>query len=250
MLGPTALKLPNHNSDQRSTYRVRSTDDDSEVFVALPSGPVKARLEDLSARGSAVVVDNEARGLPQENEEIVLRLRVGGPGMSQLFVKGIVKSLAVVENGVRIGVHFSHVERLYAQLEESQWQFFNRRQAFRVPPADSRGRPLRAHFHVPGAQEPRSVPIHDLSSTGLSVWLAPKNDISFPKHLPVRVTFCLPNNPGEFDLRVIFVHRTKVEGKSRVGFRIDAERTTDADGQAEKILRYVRERQRQLLASG
>lgn len=249
-LGLAALKLPNRKSDQRTTYRVRAAGDESEVFVALRSGPVKAHLDDLSARGCGVVVETDVEGLPDENGDIVLRLLVGGSGMSQLFVKGTVKGIREVENGVRLGIQFSDVERLYAQLKEPQWRFFNRRQAFRVPPADSRGRPLRAHFHLPGAEQPRSIPVHDLSSTGLSVWLAPKNDVPFPKHLPVRVTFRLPSNPGEFDLRVLFVHRTRVEGKQRVGFRIDTERTADADGQAEKILRYVLERQRQLLAAG
>jgi len=183
------------------------------------------------------------------DQDIVLRFLVGGPGMPQLFVKGVVRGLREVSEGTRIGVQFSDVERLYTQLKEPQWRFFNRRQAFRVPPADSRGRPLRAQFHLPAATEPRSVPIHDLSSSGLSVWLAPMNDVAFPKHLPVRVTFSLPGDEGGFDLRVAFVHRTKLDGKFRVGFCIDMGRTMDAEGQAERILKYVLERQRQLLAA-
>ncbi len=243
------MKLPNRNPDQRSTYRVRSAGDDSEVFVAFKSGPVKAVLDDLSARGCGVIVGPESGATLSVDDEIVLRLLVGGKGMPQLFVKGVVKGLRDVPEGVRIGVQFSDTERLYTQLKEPQWRFFNRRQAFRVPPADARGRPLRAHFHLPGADEARSVPVHDLSSSGLSVWLAPKNDVAFPKRLPMRVAFNLPGDGEAFDLRVAFVHRTKVEGKFRVGFRIDMERTLNADSQAERILRYVLERQRQLLAA-
>lgn len=235
--------------EKRSAYRVRATSEEAEIFVATDQGPVAATLEDLTARGCGFTLTPPAGLTLAEDQELMLRLLVGGPLMPQLFVRATIRSIRPTdgEGAVRCGVLFGDTERLYGQLKVPQWRFFNRRQAFRVPPADERGRPLRARFVIPGEDEPRSLQIHDLSSSGISTDLRPANDVEFPRHLPVRVRFNLPKVEEEIDVRVLFVHRTMVDGRIRTGFRIDEQRTERFESQTEEILRYVLERQRQLL---
>ena len=238
--------------DQRAAYRVEATGEDAKLWVGLSTGPAEAQLEDISARGCGFTLPREAaEGLAVGNE-LVLRLLVGGAGMPQLFVRAILRNRIDQEDAdaTRFGAEFLDPDRLYTQLKEPQWLYFNRRGAFRVPPADDRGRPLRARFHLPGRKAPRSIALHDLSSSGLSVSLRPENDVAFPREGPIRVSFTLPVDAVEGALVVRFVHSTMIEGRRRVGFRIDPERTKDVEVQSETILRYVLDRQRHLLSKG
>lgn len=249
------MTISNKTSNQRSTYRVGAQGGASEIFVGLANGPVKAELGDVSSRGCGFTLPLEYEPELTEGLEFVVRMLVGGECMPQLFIRAIVRSVRTVEEGVRVGAQFVDTERLYTQLREPQWRFFNRREAFRVSPADPRGRPLRARFHIPGQPEPRSLALYDLSSTGLSVSLRPPNDLSVPKHIPIRVAFAIPEvtkpelGDRKIDLYIRFVHRTSIEGRTRIGFRIDAQNTPELEFQSESILRYVLERQRQLLAA-
>lgn len=235
-------------SDQRALYRVRANSTEAQVFVGLPDGPVRAELRDLSARGCGFVLPTASAASLEQGGVVMLRMVVGGDDLPHLFVRAVVRSLGAADGGTRVGVEFDDLERLFQQIQPVQWRFFNRRQAFRVPPADERGRPLRGRFHIPGIEEPRSVPIHDLSCSGLATEVRPQDEAPFPKHLPLRVQFRLPNIAQEVDVRALFVHRTVVEGRVRTGFRFDPMRTEDLDHQSERILRYVLDRQRRLLA--
>ncbi|MEM9381897.1 MAG: PilZ domain-containing protein [Planctomycetota bacterium] len=238
-----------HSPDQRAAYRVQATGEDARLWVGISSGPMEAQLEDISARGCGFILPQEAAEGLAVGDELVLRLLVGGAGMKQLFVRAALRNrIEQDEGGPRFGAEFLDPERLYTQLKEPQWLYFNRRGAFRVPPADARGRPLRARFHLPGRAAPRSIALHDLSSSGLSVALRPENDVTFPRERSIRVTFTLPVDAVEVELAVRFVHSTMVQGRRRVGFRIDQERTKDVEVQTETLLRYVLERQRQLLS--
>lgn len=233
--------------DKRTAYRVRAAPGDSDITLGLASGPLAARLADVSALGcSFIVPESHAREL-QPDTELVLRMRIGGPRMPKLFLRGVVRSQIEESGGLRVGVQFVDTDRLYNQLREPQWRFFNRRQAFRVPPADERGRPVRAKFELPGEHAPRSVQLHDLSSTGLAISIRPVDDFEVPTDEPIYATFSLPGVPRSLELTVRFVHRRHIEGRIRVGFRIDMIGTLQAEEQCEMILRYVLERQRQIL---
>ena len=233
--------------DQRSAYRVRAAPGDSDITLGLASGPVAARLADVSARGCSFILPARHATELEPGTEIVLRMRIGGSNMPQLFIRAAVRSRFEESDGLRVGVQFVDSERLYNQLREPQWRFFNRRQAFRVPPADERGRPVRAKFELPGEETPRSVQLHDLSSTGLSISIRPVDDFTLPTDEPIYATFALPGVPRKLDLFVRFVHRRHIEGRIRVGFKIDMIGTVQAEEQCELILRYVLERQRQIL---
>lgn len=248
---PPRLKRSIRTANQRATYRVAANaGSETQLWVGLRAGPVLAELDDVSSRGCGFWLTEEQAAELSEGSQLVIRILIGGPTMPQLFIKGSVRGLRPVDGRVRVGVAFDDPERLYTQLQEPQWRYFNRRGAFRVPPADERGRPLRARFQVPGQEEVRSFALHDLSSSGLSISLRPPNDATFPKHIPVSVEFLLPGALAPTELWVMFVHRTVIDGRTRIGFRIDEQRTEDCEETCEQILRYVLERQQQLLSKG
>lgn len=238
-----------HSPDQRATYRVQAVGDDTLIWVGLPDGPAQAKPFDISARGCGFLLSPEQAATLEDDAEVVLRLVVGGAGMPKLVVKAKVRNRVPSEDQVRIGVQFLDPERLYTQLTQEQWLFFNRRGAFRVPPLDDRGRPLVARFYLPGKRQPKAIPIHDLSSSGMSVSLPADADVEFSETRPMRVTFTLPLDGTEVDIKVLFVHRTPIKGTRRVGFRFDPDSTPQFTSQTETILRYVLERQRQLVSA-
>lgn len=238
-----------HSPDQRSTYRVRAAGDEAILWVGLPTGPVEVPAYDISARGCSFVLSEEDAKKLEIDGDVVLRMRVGGEGTSMLFVRAVVKNHVPMEDeGVRVGVAFRDAERLYTQLDERQWNFFNRRAAFRVVPATADGGPVVASFYLPGKRRPRAIPIHDLSSSGMAVEIDADEEVEFSETRPMRVTFTLPLDGSELDMKVLFVHRTPRAGRRRVGFRFDPGSTPRFESQTETILRYVLERQRQLVS--
>lgn len=233
--------------DQRSRYRVSTGLEGARLSVVFLDGPADGTLLDLTSMGCGFRIQHPNAASIQVGGELVLRLGVGGEDMPNLFVKAVVRSVVEDGRGRRVGVEFLEEAKLYAQLNPAQWRYFNRRQAFRVPPVDAHGAPLRARFVVPGVSKPVSVPLHDLSSTGLATEVKKINDVEFPADVPLEVHFKLPSAQRELDLRVLFVHRTFLFGRIRTGFRIDPDRTPNLEVQTESIVRYVLERQRQIL---
>ncbi|MEM8713797.1 MAG: PilZ domain-containing protein, partial [Planctomycetota bacterium] len=136
------MKLPLRNPENRATYRVQIDEAQATLWVGLKSGPTKAILEDLSSRGCGFLLQtDEAKGL-EEGSDLVLRMKVGGPKAPQLFIRAEVRSTRTLDGLVQFGAVFKDPQRLYQQLNEPQWRFFNRRGAFRVAPANHRGDPL------------------------------------------------------------------------------------------------------------
>lgn len=241
------MKLPLRHPENRATYRVQIDESQASLWVGLKSGPTKAILEDLSSRGCGfLLLAEDAEGL-EEGSDLVLRMKVGGPKAPQLFIRAEVRSARALDEHIQFGTVFKDAQRLYQQLSEAQWRFFNRRGAFRVAPANHRGDPLRASFFDKGSAEPVRLTVNDLSSTGLAVRLSPGRDYELSESQPVRVQFELPGEHGEFDLQVRFVHRSFVKGVERIGFNMDLAATEQGEEQSERILRYVMERQSQLL---
>ncbi|MEM8714011.1 MAG: PilZ domain-containing protein, partial [Planctomycetota bacterium] len=102
-------------------------------------------------------------------------------------------------------------------------------------------------FFDRGSKEPTRFTVNDLSSSGLAVRLSPGHDYELSETKLVRAQFELPGDHGDFDLQVRFVHRSFVKGVERIGFLMDLASTEQGEAQSERILRYVMERQSQLL---
>lgn len=241
------MKLPIFTPENRSTYRVALDGSQGTLWVGLKSGPARVILDDVSSRGCGFTLDAETGASLAEGGELVLRMKVGDKTSPQLFIRSEIRSCREDNGVVHVGVLFKDCDRLYQQLDVSQWRFFNRRGAFRVPPVNHRGEPLRASFYDEGAEQPLRYTVHDLSSSGLSIRLSIATDYILSESKCVRVTFELPGIDEAFDLQVRFVHRTFVEGIERIGFIFDTREGNDGEAQSEALLRYVLERQSALL---
>lgn len=225
-------------------------DGQGTLWVGLKSGPAKVVLDDVSSRGCGFTLKSEQAADLAEGGELVLRMMVGDKKAPQLFIRSEIRSLRSDGDVVHIGSVFKDSERLYQQLDVSQWRYFNRRGAFRVPPVNHRGEPLRASFHARDSDERARHTVNDLSSSGLAIRLSGTEKYRLSETECVRVTFELPGVPDPLDLQVRFVHRTLIQGVERVGFSIDMRATEIAEQQSETILRYVMERQSELLRAG
>jgi len=241
------MKLPLRNNENRTTYRVKIGEDQATLWIGLRSGPVKATLEDLSSRGCGFLLPkDEVEGI-EAGSEVVLRMKVGGGKTPQLFIRAEVRARQEVGELAQFGVVFKDADRLYQQLTVEQWRIFNRRGAFRVPPANHRGEPLRASFSDADSEAPKRFTVNDLSSSGLSIRLTPGRDFELSETQPVRVEFELPNGFGAFSFSARFVHRSFVKGIERIGMVFDKAATESFEAQSESLPRYVLERQSELL---
>ena len=106
---------------------------------------------------------------------------------------------------------------------------------------------MRASFYDRGSDARVRYTVNDISSSGLAIRLSGQQEYTLSETECVRVTFELPGVLEPLDLQVQFVHRSFVQGVERVGFVIDMRTTPIAEVQSETILRYVMERQSQLL---
>lgn len=241
------MKLPIRRVESRATYRVSVEEDQSSLWIGLPSGPLKVQLEDLSAHGCGFVVDALNASSLAIDEELVLRLRVGPKTSPQLFIRAEVRDLQPQGEAVRAGVAFKDRQRLYQQLNLPQWLYFNRRGAFRVPPVNHRGAPLRASFYNRSSTKEFRFTVHNLSSSGLAIRLPRNRELALSTTQILRTRFELPGIDAPFDLRLRYVHRTLFQGVECVGMKFDPDLTRDFEDQSERILGYVFERQSQLL---
>lgn len=241
------MKLPIFLPENRSTYRVAVEESASTLWIGLPTGPLQVRLDDVSARGCGFSVDQDSAASLVEGAELVLRIKVGPKTSPQLFIRSEIKSLRADGDEVRVGVSFKDCDRLYHQLDVPQWLYFNRRGAFRVPPCNHRGDPLRAGLFDHKSTEEHRFTVHDLSSSGVSIRVSRERDFTLSETQLLRTTFELPGVDRLFDLQIRFIHRTFVDGVERIGFAFDEASTDDFEEQSERILVYVLERQSQLL---
>ena len=241
------MKLPIHRVESRSAYRVAVEEDQSSLWIGLPSGPLKVQLNDLSAHGCGFVIDAIHASSLTVGEELILRLRVGPKTSPQLFIRSEIRDLRPQGEGVRAGVAFKDRQRLYQQLSLPQWLYFNRRGAFRVPPANHRGDPLRASFYGYRSTREFRFTIHNLSSSGLAIRLPRSQEFALSKTQVLRTRFELPGIDALFDLRLRYVHCTLFQGVECVGMKFDPDLTKDFEAQSERILGYVFERQSELL---
>ncbi len=241
------MKLPIFSPENRSTYRVDVSESQSTLWIGLPSGPMKVRLDDVSSRGCGFVLDAESAAILSEGDELVLRLKVGPETSPQLFIRSEIRSLREENKTMRVGVAFKDCDRLYQQLDVPQWLYFNRRGAFRVPPCNHRGDPLRASFFDYKSRDEQRFTVNDLSSSGLSIRLSSSSEFTLSETQLIRSTFELPGVEEAFDLKMRFIHRTFVQGVERIGLQFDPVATRRFEPQSERILGYVLERQGQLL---
>ena len=164
------MKFLGLSRESRSAYRVPVAGTHSTLWIGLPRGPLEVRLDNISSRGCGFTVDLDSAASLEEGAELVLRMKAGERTSPQLFIRSEIRAIRVESEGVRVGVQFKERDRLYQQLDVSQWLYFNRRGAFRVPPVQSPRRPATSELLRPqvdpgaASNGPRSLLVRDVGS--------------------------------------------------------------------------------------
>lgn len=119
--------------NQRLQYRVPAPHDGLRVEVLADTGPTPTRLMDISAGGAALSVpDSHLSGLANGHR---LLLRITVPQTSVSFeMKTIVRHIRVGDGRRSFGLQFLQPALLETHLP--LFRLCNRRNSFRVPPAD------------------------------------------------------------------------------------------------------------------
>ncbi len=226
----------------REAYRVRLERGPLQVFLVVDDVATQAELIDLASGGAAIGVTAEvALGL-RIGAEVSLRIEAGD---QRVFARSLVRSVGSGDVVIRVGLQFSERERVWAQLDERLWRYFNRRQGFRVGPGRDQRGPAVVTLRGPGTEF--AGVIHDLSTTGLSIRVSTKDDVRFTLGELFSAEFTLPIPGPPFRLGVVAMHESVVRGSRRVGFRFDPLATPGLEHEVERILQYVLERQRRNL---
>jgi len=235
------------DAQERAAYRTRLERTPVQVSVLTEDGAQAVELIDLASGGCALRVPEAlARGLAT------------GAHVRLAFITAerTIETEAAVRNieagGVRarVGLQFSTPEHLIAQLdgllEGGAWRYFNRRQSFRV--RTERGAQSAAEFVVLrwGAEEQRFA-LHDVSTTGISLRIARREEVQLPSGELIDAELFLPVAGSPFRLGVVVAHDSEVGGARRIGLRFDDVATPGLARAQEQILQFVLARQRRVL---
>lgn len=230
------------DEQQREAYRVRLERATLRTSLVRGDSIQPVEMLDMSAGGCAVRAALDLGYEVYPDLEVALRIVADN---RNLYTRAVVRSVNAEEVTARIGLQFIERERLWAQLDERLWRFFNRRQAFRIVPARDENGPQRVTLRW--GEIERVEVLHDLSTTGLSLRVSVKEEIVFPAEELIRAEFKLPLQGAPFRIGIVLAHDTLVRGSRRVGFRFDPDATPGLSHEQERILQYVLARQRLLL---
>ena len=233
--------------ERRGEYRVDMSGQ-GRLVLGSASGPVEATILDVSAHGCGARVGATDASAIKLGESLPLRVRIGNDDGPQLFLRGRVRTKEAEGRGaVRLGVQFEDIDRLFPQLREEQWRYFNRRSAFRVPPTDPADEPVVARVRAAGSQVDVQLPILNLSDAGIAFDASVEPDALAPGSA-AHAEFELPGRDRGFELALHCVHRTPRASAVRLGLRLEEQATPDVDSQRDAIADWVVERQRAILA--
>lgn len=233
----------------RSEYRVTAKAQARVVF-RTEAGPVEAMILDISAHGCGVKASADLTASIEVGDNLPLRIVLGEEDAAKpLFLRGSVRSIDRETRGeTRLGLKFKEVERLFPQLREDQWRYFNRRAAFRVEPVDPGQEQLLLRFTGKQLKGTRSLPVLDVAEQGFGV-LVDQSEPGFDPVSTVRARFELPGRKGTIDVGLVVAHRTDIpDGTARVGLLVDDDETRQAESTRESIGDWVVERQREIMA--
>jgi len=122
----------------------------------------------------------------------------------------------------------------------------SRRGPQRVVPSTEE--PVLAFLEHPGRSQPIEVGVHDVSTSGISLLVAPEEETGLSNEWQVRMRLHLPT--GESPMEIVgTVRYRRLAGESiHYGVEFDAGRTPSFEAKSERLADYVQRRQVQSLA--
>jgi len=238
-----------HKERRRSKRVTLEKPDRLPAAVETPGGTdIDGHLNDFSVDG--VAISFSGKDIPPlfMGQTVTLTLRVPMP--SQKY--SVVSIDAQVRNFVydpateiaRCGLEFENRIRRDSNLFSALYTIANQRNAVRIEP--DRQSPVTIELKTPNGLQAEGT-IRDISATGVSIVVSgdlEKSDIGMDT---IELSFSLPDTEGDVDLSGTIRHKKLDMDATWVGIEFDEQEDTRTDTQQQKILRYIMQRQRELL---
>lgn len=216
----------------------------ADVTVILANGdPVTGKLVDLKAGGLAVALPGKSP--PEEGR--TLRLTIGHAGLGRVEVRAIALESTPSSDGHTCRFRVTHVSAMDSSMPPDLYEVLNRRELFRVRPAQEQ--PVTARLAVPSDEELEwfVVTVTDLSGGGLGLMVDDALAEKFALVSRLEIELVLPDE--EQPVRVIgrICYRLRLGRRQRLGIEFDARRTKFFPRVQSRIMQFHTRRQRELL---
>ena len=234
------------SSEKRSIYRVQPEDKDF-LEVTLSSGGqtlapgivVDVTVDGAGVRFPLATAPNIAIGEKVDLEFASQQQKI-------LAVSAFVRFRREEETVRRYGLEFLDRELVEKQLPPALARLFNRRGAFRVRPDPAAPVSVTLEgFVSKGSVERTTVPLVDLSVTGMAVTVGTDFEKAFSGNVDVRVSMELPGYPDDINLGAVIHYRKLLGDGVHYGIGFDPERTANFARQRRAIMDYVVRRYRE-----
>lgn len=227
--------------NERKRYRVQSPSKEAlSVVVKFGRSTIPGKVADLSVGGIALLFDH--RYDPVFPLKGTLFLELSSPHLPKpLLVHGQVRRREETEKGRIYGFEFIDWPALLARLPQALTSLFNRRGHHRVEPDPSK--PIEVTIEGSLLTRPIRATLRDLSAAGISVQAPYALENLLMRVERVKVSFCLPYDPGPLSFWGSIMHRNLIGKGICYGILFDARRTAGFPAKQESLVRYVADRQ-------
>ena len=230
---------------KRRHYRVKPGHTDL-IKASVPSNAcnLPGTIEDLSACG--IKLSFEDPDDPRLSLRAIIELKLSSPYLEQyLAVPSIVTYRARTDQGTSYGFEFIDWLGLLHMVPEELKAVFNRRRDHRVTP-DPRA-PIRLVLEVAGSRLEATVPVEDISTSGLSFVAGPDLEKALGDAEDIGLSFRLPGTGEDIPFQGKIIMRCLTRDGVRHGVYL-LEEATEAHKQGVKALAsYVVGRRRETL---
>lgn len=231
--------------DRRKTYRVEPEQlGDVEVSLVLSSQKLlPGELINMSLHGSAVFFPaNECPDLTP-NEMVKLKIVIA-PSKKSITIDVIVKDSCMAGGKKLCRFQFAEPATFVQELDPSLWEYFNRRQSFRVEP--DQAEPIEVMLEWQGGfGQGRII---DISTAGMRLELDPELARTLRHADPLTLSSQLPGSKIPLKLAGNIRYRKPKEENTHCGIRFNWNwsKTDNFELQESAIGAYLMRRQREI----
>ena len=221
-----------------------------EANVTLyPSGgrPMEGTLEDVSAGEVTVLLMDDRRPPLARNQRVRLQIQLRKLEKPMNIVGTLMEQR---KDGDRTHCvfRFTHIATVDKTLPPDIYAVFNRRQMFRVRPDPKH--PIKATLKSLEDDEQQLealARVTDISGSGVGLLVEAKEAAPFNLRGQLNLELCLPGEDDAITFRARMCYRIEVGNRWRYGIEFDPRRSKGFRGQQHRLMRFIMNRQRDLL---
>jgi|GEM_PF-3789147 len=236
--------------NRRKLYRVDIGANVGLRCVLCGKGNIEIGVElvDLSYAGAGMMVPPSIRQTLSEGQHIALKFESAAVDW-RISASGCIQNIIEIDDNFRIGVEFSDLSAVTAQLTPAIQPLFNRRRAYRISTqilgeVSCKWSPIdRTDTGT------RKGHVLDVSGTGIAISVKTRDADILAKGDRYRVHFVIRDNSINFDFDLIAYlrHRADEEDFIRLGFEFENDGSNFFQEQEVNMYRLVAELQRRTL---